>query len=687
MQGYSGVEANPNLYVHNVPKDSNEEELRHLFGQYGTVERVRLKVNQKVGPHAVYAFVTFSSTLDAQRALSKLQGTDVRGRALRIEFQRTTVNPTASAAAGGGSSSYGFYNHGNAWDGDGSTATTAPSPEPSSRTPQNTNFSTISSLHSSTSQGAPRNGTEPHSSSYSVGGTSTPGYFGAGGDAGASRFHHNDRSRSDHMWGVSSARGPVDFGGGGGGGWNRQPTASDDSNLMPPYKRGRFHSPNSQRQRPRSPSRSAAVMGPDHSAAIHPQNSQGDVLALWGQLKELVSQTHPHALGLVETLGDALRPDTGKPPTSAAVPNVLHPTLSGSERWPYGELNAAQRTLLRDGALTLNQENNRYLVRLSPLLAPLKPAMFGRRASAPQSRAGDTGFSAPQSRAGDTGFSAPQSRAGDTGFSAPPARGGDTGFSAQPYVAPSAVLPRPQTQSQQTELPSQTQATAVASSLSSDEATWLEQLSGLPVTPVHSQSVVWQGTLARNEKKKMPVCMKRLAGFIDHYLPATMSVLNISHRSALEEMWKKKVGAIGILEPETPEVSRAFQEYITYFKDKNRAGVARLERADYQMVYLLPIGLAELGDVSSHLPTTSDILLAIVGRPPASKTEGAADNSENAMHAYEEDGSKQSNETAADSLPQPNAAGSESAPNGDGRRSAGDGDDSAAASETAQENL
>lgn len=72
------VASNPNLYVHNVPKDSNEEELRSLFGRYGTVERVRLKVNQKVGPHAVYAFVNFASTAEAQIALNNLQGVDVR---------------------------------------------------------------------------------------------------------------------------------------------------------------------------------------------------------------------------------------------------------------------------------------------------------------------------------------------------------------------------------------------------------------------------------------------------------------------------------------------------------------------------------------------------------------------------------------------------------------------------------
>lgn len=99
-----GAEANPHLYVHNVPKDSHEEELRQIFGRYGTVEGVRLKVNQKVGPHAVYAFVTFSSTEEAEVALSNLQGADIRKRSvststfLRFNLRHNYLNRWTSTS-------------------------------------------------------------------------------------------------------------------------------------------------------------------------------------------------------------------------------------------------------------------------------------------------------------------------------------------------------------------------------------------------------------------------------------------------------------------------------------------------------------------------------------------------------------------------------------------------------------
>lgn len=633
MQGGGGVEANPNLYVHNVPKDSNEEELRHLFGQFGNVERVRLKVNQKVGPHAVYAFVTFSSTADAQRALSKLQGSDVRGRALRIEFQRTSVAPGGSGGSSGpthagahNAPGGGTYYGGSAWDDGGLPPNSSPSgSSPELRTPHSLSgtFSTQSTTHSTTS------------------------------------YHElfrrdslNANSQHNAMWGTPSVTG-------GGGSWNRPGPVTTSENaadsLMPPFKRGRFHSPSS--RRPRSPIRSANVLGPDSSAASHTT----EILNILGQLKELVSQSHPHALTLVDTLSDMLRPEVLSVP--AQKPNVLHPVVGGaSERWPYSELSPAQQAMVRDGTLTLNQENNRYLLRLSPLLAPLKPAMFNRRGHPSLSSTApgmiDTrGTNVVASPDLGMASSGPTARK-----SVPSDHASMGGFVSQPYVAPPVVQalskpvesssstiaapPLSQTSSQTTSLQGsqqvvlppqqqqQQQQPAMTQSVpptqtqsSSDEANWIAQLNTLPITPASARKDVWQGTLARNEKKKMPVSVKRVAGYIDQFLPASMSTLNISHRSALEEMWKKKIGAIGILEAESPDVSRAFQEYITYFKDKNRAGVARLDRSDYQMVYLLPPGLANLGDqITSNLPTSRDYLLAIVGRPLNVKADGGLEN-------------------------------------------------------------
>eukprot|EP01068_Selenidium_serpulae_P020452 Selendium_serpulae@DN8493_c0_g1_i2.p1 len=72
------VEPCCSLYVHNVPKGATEEELRELFCKYGNVEKVRLKINTKIGPHAVYAFVTFEHLSEARAAMENLDGYNMR---------------------------------------------------------------------------------------------------------------------------------------------------------------------------------------------------------------------------------------------------------------------------------------------------------------------------------------------------------------------------------------------------------------------------------------------------------------------------------------------------------------------------------------------------------------------------------------------------------------------------------
>eukprot|EP01053_Blabericola_migrator_P004452 Blabericola_migrator_1__4451@NODE_2382_length_2849_cov_138_772466_g1492_i0_p1_GENE_NODE_2382_length_2849_cov_138_772466_g1492_i0NODE_2382_length_2849_cov_138_772466_g1492_i0_p1_ORF_typecomplete_len664_score102_09RRM_1/PF00076_22/6_5e20SPOC/PF07744_13/1_1e13RRM_5/PF13893_6/6_9e13Limkainb1/PF11608_8/1_3e07RRM_Rrp7/PF17799_1/4_5e05RRM_7/PF16367_5/4_7e05RRM_8/PF11835_8/0_00049RRM_occluded/PF16842_5/0_0014RRM_3/PF08777_11/0_0013Nup35_RRM_2/PF14605_6/0_0018RL/PF17797_1/0_0022PHM7_cyt/PF14703_6/36PHM7_ len=603
----SVVEANPNLYVHNVPKDSNEEELRHLFGQFGNVERVRLKVNQKVGPHAVYAFVTFSTTEDAQRALNKLQGSDVRGRALRIEFQRTT-------GAGMGGGYYGTW-------ADGGMATAATATSAGSMSPPSSELRTPNlSLRSTAPPADHIFGTAP-----SARDTTQNAMWGNTG-GGASSIVNGTSTFQGSGWSTAPTR----------------PAPSTDSSSpaadMPPFKRGRFHSPST--RRPRSPTRSANVVAPDHA------NATEQTLAIWSQLKELVTHSHPHAVGLVETLGEMLRPDVSAPvhpspnpaSTSAPVkPNVVHPAMGGAlERWPMTDLNSSQRVMIRDGTLTLNQDNNRYMVRLSPVLAPLKPAMFARRGQIDRMDAGvmkqqpapRASIPAPVEQQHPPMSSSSTSSTPRIGFSSQPPYG-----MPQPYTVTQPVLqpaPQPIVNKQPTfeapkpvVVPATPTQQPAATPQATDESFWLSQLAVMPLTNARQREVVWRGMLARNEKKKVAVTMKRLAGYIENHLPDTMGMVNISHRSSLEEMYKKKIGAIGLLEPETPESLRAFQEYITYFKEKHRAGVARLDGSEYQMVYLLPIGLANLGEhVTSNLPTSGDYLLAVVGRQCASQKEG-----------------------------------------------------------------
>eukprot|EP00923_Selenidium_pygospionis_P012321 GHVN01020856.1.p1 GENE.GHVN01020856.1~~GHVN01020856.1.p1 ORF type:complete len:665 (+),score=96.15 GHVN01020856.1:186-2180(+) len=80
---------NRSLYVQNVPKDATQNELVNLFSKHGTVESVKLCVNQKIGPQGVYAFVKFANHAHASAAIDKLKGYRMRDRELKVEYQRS----------------------------------------------------------------------------------------------------------------------------------------------------------------------------------------------------------------------------------------------------------------------------------------------------------------------------------------------------------------------------------------------------------------------------------------------------------------------------------------------------------------------------------------------------------------------------------------------------------------------
>jgi RNA recognition motif-containing protein len=73
-----------NIYVGNLPYSASEEQLQHLFGAYGTVERVNLITDRDTGRLKGFGFVEMSS--GAQEAMSSLDQSELDGQTL-------TVNP------------------------------------------------------------------------------------------------------------------------------------------------------------------------------------------------------------------------------------------------------------------------------------------------------------------------------------------------------------------------------------------------------------------------------------------------------------------------------------------------------------------------------------------------------------------------------------------------------------------
>jgi RNA recognition motif-containing protein len=75
---------NNKLYVGNLSFQTTEAELRQLFEQHGTVSSVSVITDRETGRPRGFAFVEMSDPGSAATAISKLDGREFGGRALRV---------------------------------------------------------------------------------------------------------------------------------------------------------------------------------------------------------------------------------------------------------------------------------------------------------------------------------------------------------------------------------------------------------------------------------------------------------------------------------------------------------------------------------------------------------------------------------------------------------------------------
>jgi RNA recognition motif-containing protein len=94
------------LYVGNLPFTSTEEELRELFGRHGSVESVHVITDRETGRPRGFAFVEMSEPSAATDAIKALDGTQLGGRALKVNEAQD--KPRNSGGGGGfGRGGYG----------------------------------------------------------------------------------------------------------------------------------------------------------------------------------------------------------------------------------------------------------------------------------------------------------------------------------------------------------------------------------------------------------------------------------------------------------------------------------------------------------------------------------------------------------------------------------------------------
>ncbi|MBN2426053.1 MAG: RNA-binding protein [Calditrichaceae bacterium] len=73
-----------NIYVGNLPRNTNEDAVRNLFAAYGTVEKVNLINDRETGELRGFGFVEMPSDSEAAEAIDHIHGSDLGGRTLNV---------------------------------------------------------------------------------------------------------------------------------------------------------------------------------------------------------------------------------------------------------------------------------------------------------------------------------------------------------------------------------------------------------------------------------------------------------------------------------------------------------------------------------------------------------------------------------------------------------------------------
>ena len=73
-----------NIYVGNLAFTASEDDVRQLFEQYGTVEKVQLITDRETGRARGFGFVEMADSRAAQSAIQGLNGKDLNGRAITV---------------------------------------------------------------------------------------------------------------------------------------------------------------------------------------------------------------------------------------------------------------------------------------------------------------------------------------------------------------------------------------------------------------------------------------------------------------------------------------------------------------------------------------------------------------------------------------------------------------------------
>lgn len=90
-----------NIYVGNLSRDVNEEDLREAFGAFGQVASVNIIKDKFSGEPRGFGFVEMPEKAEAQAAIADLNGKDLKGQTLNVNEARPRSEGRRDRGGGG----------------------------------------------------------------------------------------------------------------------------------------------------------------------------------------------------------------------------------------------------------------------------------------------------------------------------------------------------------------------------------------------------------------------------------------------------------------------------------------------------------------------------------------------------------------------------------------------------------
>jgi RNA recognition motif-containing protein len=81
-----------NILVANLSPKVTEQDIRSIFERHGKVERLKMMTDRWTGTPRGFGFVQMKNDLEAEQAIAALNGTDLEGKALKLNHARPQLH-------------------------------------------------------------------------------------------------------------------------------------------------------------------------------------------------------------------------------------------------------------------------------------------------------------------------------------------------------------------------------------------------------------------------------------------------------------------------------------------------------------------------------------------------------------------------------------------------------------------